>query len=189
MLALIVAGVVATLVLVTMPVFVAGIVDSAGLDDKAVGWFAAADMAGGAFACMLVLPFIGDLQWRGIARIAIACAVVGNLMSLFADSFTTIMLVRVLVGFANGIVLAIVFVGLCQSRHPDRYFGVYVFTQLTLQVVLLAVFPGLIAKFGMPGVFLFLAAASAMSILLVSRFPESIQACAFAGHAGAHGHR
>ena len=175
MLALICAGVVATIVLVTMPVFVAGIVSSIGLGDKAVGWLASADMAGGAIACILVLPIIAGLKWHRVARIAIVCAVAGNLLSVLADSLATMMLIRVLTGFANGLLLAMVFVGLCHSCHPDRYFGIYVFAQLTLQVVLLAIFPGLISSFGMTGIFLFLAGASAMSMLLVSRFPETIR--------------
>lgn len=172
-LALLVVGVVGTFVLLTLPVFVGGIVNQFGWGDKEVGWLASADMAGSALASLIALTFIGQLNWKKATFTAIIFAVVGNLASIYADGFASLMAVRTATGFCNGIVLSIVFVGLCHSSNPERFFGIYVFTQLTLQALLLAALPIVIDAFGMPAIYVTFATASGLSSLLVMLFPES----------------
>lgn len=145
-----------------------------GLGDKEVGWLASADMAGSAIASLSIMAFISHVNWRTTTYKAILFVIAGNIASIFMNGFASLMVVRLLTGFSNGLILSIVFVGLCHSSNPDRYFGIYVFTQLSLQALLLAVLPIVLNAHGMPAIYLILAGASGVSSLLVAMFPTNV---------------
>jgi hypothetical protein len=73
-------------------------------------------------------------------------------------------------------VLSVAFTGLCHAPDPARQFGVYVFSQLVLQVLLLAVLPGVIAASGMPGVYVIFAITLAVAGLLTWHLPAGLPA-------------
>jgi predicted MFS family arabinose efflux permease len=170
--ALLAAGVSSTLVLVSMPVFVGAMASTFGWGDREVGWLASADMAGSAIAALCTIPIVGRMRWRLAGCIAIAVMVAGNVLSTFAMSFATLMTTRAVAGAGSGIMLAISYVGLCRSANPDRYFGLYVFIQLGLQVLTLAGFPPLLAAYGLNAIFLLLAGVAATLLMLVPLFPD-----------------
>lgn len=171
-LAAIVIGVTATLVLVTLPIFVAGIAGQFGWNEQAIGWLAAADMGGSALASLVLALAVSRLPWKKSVWLAILAVVAGNLASIFLDTLPAMLAVRALTGFCNGLILSVVFVALCQSSNPDRYFGIYVFLQLLLQVILLPVLPRMIEPWGIASVFLLFALASACTAALVFFFPQ-----------------
>jgi len=171
-LAVICTGVIGTLVFISLPIFVAGIAGQFGWSEREIGWLAAADMGGTALASLLISVLIARITWKKTIRLAIVCAIGGNLLSMAMASIGTLLLIRLLTGFSNGVMLAVVFVILTRSRHPDRYFGFYVLAQLGLQVVLLPMLPGIIADWGMYAVYMLFAAASASSLLLLRYFPK-----------------
>jgi len=170
--ALLAAGVSSTLVLVSMPVFVGAMASTFGWGDREVGWLASADMAGSASAALCTIPIVGRMHWRVAGCIAIAVMVAGNVLSTFATSFPALMTTRAIAGAGSGIMLAISYVGLCRSANPDRYFGLYVFIQLGLQVLTLAGFPPLLAAFGLNSIFLLLAGVATTLLILVPLFPQ-----------------
>lgn len=172
-LALLIVGVISSLVLITLPVLVAGMVGQFGWGDREVGWLASVDMAGSAAASLCVLRLISRINWRKWIYRAIAFVILGNIASIFADSFTLLLAVRFTTGFSNGVILAITFTGLLHSSNPDRFFGAYTFGQLTLQALLLATLPLILSVHGMPSIYLILAGASAASAILVRFIPEN----------------
>lgn len=171
-LALVATGVTATLVFLILPILVGGLAEQFGWGDREVGWLAAADMGGSALASLAMAVAISKVDWKKSALLAIVFVIAGNLVSVFVESLPLLLLVRVLTGISNGVILSVVFAGLCRSSNPDRFFGVYVFAQLSLQVLLLPLTPTVIAWGGMTAVFIFLAGASAASGLLVRYFPD-----------------
>lgn len=178
--ALVATGVVATLTLGMLPVFAGGIVTAHGWGDRDLGWLASADMAGSAIACLFVMRRVAAMRWRRAAWISLAAVVAANLLSVQANAFAELMALRVLAGSANGVLLAIVYTGLCHSAVPDRSFGFYTFGQLATQAGLLALLPGWISGQGIAVVFYLLAAASAASALLVFGIPDRMVAAAAA---------
>jgi predicted MFS family arabinose efflux permease len=174
MLALVAIGVVATLTLGMLPVFAGSIVAAHGWGDRDLGWLASADMAGSAIACLLIARRVAAMHSRRVAWISLAAVVATNLLSVQANAFAELMALRVLAGSANGVLLAIVYTGLCHSSVPDRSFGLYTLGQLATQAVLLALLPGWIARQGIAVVFYLLAATSAASALLVFGIPDRL---------------
>ena len=157
-----------------MPVFVGAIATHFGWGDREVGWLASADMAGSALASLCTIPIIGRMRWRRAACVAIAVMILGNMLSLFTMTFASLLAARALTGIGGGIMLSIAYVGLCRSSDPDRYFGLYVFSQLGLQVLALATFPSLVSSYGPNGMFVLLAAVAAVLLLLVPLIPARI---------------
>jgi hypothetical protein len=179
-LALIGAGVASTLVLLTLPVFVGGIVAEAGWGDLERGLIAAADMAGSAIASLAVLGRMARFGWRRATRTGLLVAVAGNLACLLAGSFAALIALRLLCGLGCGVVLSIAFTGLCHARDPARHFGFYVLAQLALQALLLALLPAVIGVAGMPGVYLLFAACLAAAGMLTGHLPDGLPAAAVA---------
>lgn len=177
------AGVASTCVLLGLPVIVGGIAGEFGLDNIQRGWIASADMAGSALASLLVMCRIASLNWRSAARAAVALVIAGNLASIWATEFGTLLATRVLAGFGGGFILSIAFTGLCHSRQPERYFGLYVLAQLVLQVLLLASLPAVIARGGMSWVYGILAAGAVATGFLTAAFPSGLAAVVTAKHA------
>jgi hypothetical protein len=84
--------------------------------------------------------------------------------------------------------LSIAYVGLCRSRNPERYFGLYVFSQLGLQVATLASFPVLVASYGLNAIFILLLAVAAALLVLAPMIPARMPApasTAMTSHASA----
>lgn len=171
---LLAAGVLSTVVLLGLPVFVGGIVGEFGWGDVERGWLASADMAGSAFASLLVMRRIARFDWRRASRFALAVVAAGNLASPLASDLWTLVAIRFVTGLGGGVVLSIVFTGLCHSRNPERYFGLYVLAQLALQALLLAALPSVIAASGMTRVYFLFAATAAASFALVLHFPRGL---------------
>lgn len=163
-----------TLVLLALPIFVGGIAGEFGWGDVERGWLASADMAGSALASLLVMRRIARFDWRRAARLALALAALGNLASSFAIDLWTLVAIRLVAGFGGGVILSIAFTGLCRSRDPERYFGLYVLAQLALQALLLAALPAVIAAGGMTRVYLLFAAIAAASFALIPLFPRGL---------------
>jgi len=172
-LALLAAGVLHTLVLGTLPLFVAGMVAELNLGEREVGWLASADMAGSALAAVCIIAFVRRVPWRPIACVAIALVIAGNLTATRATGFETLMLTRVVAGIGGGLILSIVFVGLCRSTSPDRYFGLYTFSQLGLQALFLSFVPSILKAYGVDVLYLLFAAISAGCLVFVLSFPKS----------------
>lgn len=170
--ALLIVGVVSSFVLLILPVLVGGIVDQFGWGDREIGWLASADMGGSALASMIALMSITRIDWKKSAYIAVCFAIAGNIASIYAIDFASLMAARIATGFSNGFILAIAFTGLCHSSNPDRFFGVYVFSQLTLQAILLSTLPSLLNSWGVTAIYLTLVTASALSSLLIRFFPD-----------------
>jgi MFS family permease len=171
-LALLVAGVASTLVLVSLQVFVGAVASGFAASEREVGWLAAADMAGSALASLGIIPLLGRVRRRRAAALGVAAMIAGNALSMLATTLPAVLGARLLAGAGGGIMLSLAFVGLCRSASPDRYFAIYVFAQLTLQVLALAGFPPLLAAFGLDAIFGLLAALAAATLALVPLFPH-----------------
>jgi predicted MFS family arabinose efflux permease len=175
-LALLTAGVLCTFVLVSLPVFVGAMAAEFGWGEREIGWLASADMAGSCVASLCFIPFIGRLPWRRVGVAGLTVAFVGNLLSIAADGFSSLLAARFLCGLGGGLLLSTAYVGLCRSTNPDRYFGVYVFVQLSMQVLALAVFPTFVTNHGLDAIFVFLAAVALACLPLVALFPRNMPA-------------
>lgn len=171
LLAALVSGVVATLTLGTLPVFVARISQAFELDIGQAGILASADLGGCAIGCMIALVIQRKLRWALVLHVAIIVSTLGNILSITSADYVAILLSRGVAGLGNGCIVSLVFSALCASQKPDRNFGLYTFGQLIAQALFIPLFTYLVARFEVDALFVFLALANASLVFLVRWFP------------------
>lgn len=160
---LIFSGVLSTLALITLPILIASIVDQFSWGVHHTGWLASADMSGSAVAGLFTLTRASRFRWKHVVLVGVILTVVANTLCLFQQEFVHLWLCRFLSGVGNGLVLTICFVGMCRSDSPDRAFGLYVFFQVVLQIILLRITPSYVDEYGLNVIYIFFI-ASALSV-------------------------
>ena len=190
LLSLTVIGVLATSVLVTLPILAPAMSRSVDGGDSATGYLASADMLGSALASLVAVSIIRKFDWHRLVVVALAITMIGNLISVYATSLEPLLLVRLLTGLSNGAALSVVFVGLCHTSSPDRSFGIFVLVQLLLQAALLPLFSVLYETYGVTSLYLAMALLPLPALALVAWLPRALpEGSAAQSEAGAVEHR
>jgi predicted MFS family arabinose efflux permease len=107
---------------------------------------------------------------------AVAAAVIlmlCHLLSGWVERFETLLLVRILAGFAGGSMMSIALTCLGDTRNPDRFFALFISAQLGLGAIGLAFLPDVIARFGLHGAFLSLALLVGVAIAAIPFIPRA----------------
>ena len=93
------------------------------------------------------------MNWRTTAAIALCVVVVGNLLSAFATSFETMLLLRGLIGlFGEGLVFSIGVAALGETTNSDRSFAIMVSAQVAWAVTGLFGLPYVAEAYGVAGI-------------------------------------
>ena len=174
--AVIACGVIATLTLGALPVFISRISQSFELSIQQSGVLAMSDLGGCAVGCMASLGIQNRFNWRRILIVAIGITCLGNLLSVWSSGYADLLLSRLLAGFGNGFSVSLVFAALCASANPDRNFGFYTFGQLIAQAITIPFFSHLAEQFGVDAIFIALTAASVAMLIVVPVFPTTFNA-------------
>jgi MFS family permease len=167
--ALVSLGVSSAMVLLILPLLVAEATDKYGLDSRAAGWIAAADMIGAAIGMAFIARRLAELDSNRTAFGGASLLIAGNLAAVFAPSVPWLFAVRLLTGFGAGMGLGIANAGLSRTSQPERNIGIYIVAALVSGAVVLRVFPTLSLVQGVDGLFGFLAAVACLPVVL-SRF-------------------
>ncbi|UHQ55392.1 MFS transporter [Microbulbifer sp. YPW16] len=118
-------------VLTLLPLWVGGLSDQGNFTESQVGWLAAADVIGIFASSASALFWVRQLPWRPVTLAGLALFLGGNLLSLDTDSFTLLMLFRILAGLGCGAAYAVALAGLGDHRRPPLAFGLMVTAQVT----------------------------------------------------------
>ncbi|HKJ18806.1 MAG TPA: YbfB/YjiJ family MFS transporter [Xanthomonadales bacterium] len=165
-------GVIGSIVFLLLPMLIGAFTETLSLRTSQVGLLGSADMMGMFIAAIVATFWIRSCNWRVIAALSCGLLVVCHLASGFTQAYLPLLTVRLLAGFAGGSLMSIALTSLGDSRHPDRFFALFVSAQLTLGGIGLWVFPGLLAQFGLGGVFTGLAAVVFCSALMIPFIPQ-----------------
>lgn len=145
------------------PIFVGALADNLGFGSEQLGLLAGVESFGLGLSGALAVFWIGRVNWRHAALIAMAALALGNFVSAFISDFTTLLLVRALTGFVGGgIAFAIGIAAISEASNTDRAFALMVMVHVTSMFICLLLLPYAEAVWGMAGILLpvsFLAAA------------------------------
>ncbi|MEM8985330.1 MAG: MFS transporter [Pseudomonadota bacterium] len=167
------SGVIATLTLGALPVFVARLSETLALSLQQSGVLAAADLGGCTIGCVIALFIQRKMNWRRILVSAIAISASGSALSLFSTEFLSLIISRGVAGVGNGLIVALVFSALYASTNPDRNFGFYTFGQLITQALSISSFTYLVQIFDIGVIFIVLTCLSISLLALTPFFPVS----------------
>ena len=167
-----VLGVVGSIVFLLLPLLLGAFAENLSLDARQVGFLASADMAGFFIAAAVATLWVRRANWRRVVALAAALLVVCHSLSGFLESLTPLLLVRGTAGFAGGTLMSIALTSLGDTRNPDRFFALFISGQLSLGALALWRMPGLIAAYGLRGVFIALAVVTAAAALCIPWIPK-----------------
>jgi predicted MFS family arabinose efflux permease len=146
-------GTIATTVFTILPGYLGELAKAQGFSDRQLNYIASAELGGMALGAMLATLFFARLGRRQVGAAGCFAAIGGNLLAFVSLGYIPLLIMRVTVGAADGICLALCYVVLGESRDPDRSFGLFVALQLLIGAILLAVLPHYVRYFGALGIF------------------------------------
>lgn len=165
-------GVIGSIVFLLLPMLIGAFTENLALSTSQVGLLGSADMTGMFVAAIVATFWVRSANWRVVAVVSCGLLVACHLASGLIQAFAPLLIIRLLAGIAGGSLMSIALTSLGDSRHPDRYFALFVAAQLILGGIGLWLFPDLLAQFGLGGVFGGLASIVFASALLIPLIPQ-----------------
>lgn len=135
-------GVAAISIFPIMPVFVGALIDHLDFTASQAGFVTSADIIGIAIGNLLAFFWVNHTNWRKVAVLSVLILFLGNIVCIITVHFLPILLLRFLVGLAEGTALALTYAILGASGNPDRNYGFFLVGSLgsgALNVYLLSV--------------------------------------------------
>lgn len=159
--------------LMTQPMVVGVYSDVLGFSLEQGGLIIVAEVAGGALASVLAMFWINRISWRIALLFALACVIVGNLITMTQSDANVITALRFAVGFlGQGTAFAIGISIVGNTNDPDRNFGFVIAAQVAFGVVTLFTLRPLVEQYqSIGGMYVPLAVLAAATLLLVKFVP------------------
>ena len=138
-------GVVAVAIFPIMPIFVGTLVDHLDFTSSQSGYVTSADIIGIAAGNLLGYFWVSRINWRRMAVLSVLVLFTGNIICITTTQFVPLLLLRFIIGVAEGTALALTYAILGASANPDRNYGFFLFGSLgtgALNVLLLSALTG-----------------------------------------------
>ncbi|MBT8443525.1 MAG: hypothetical protein KJO13_02195, partial [Gammaproteobacteria bacterium] len=159
--------------LMTQPMVVGIFSDVLGFSLEQGGLIIVAEVAGGALASVLAMFWINRVNWRIALIFALACVIVGNLITTTQTDPNIVTALRFAVGFlGQGTAFAIGISIIGSTGNPDRNFGFVIAAQVAFGVVTLFTLRPIVEQYqSIGGMYIPLAALAAATMLLIKFVP------------------
>lgn len=154
---------VAAMILLVAPVVVGQLIHEYGFTLPQAGYVIAVELAGISLASLPALWWMGRVNWRRAAYVAVAVMAAANVASIWAMSFHALFVMRLVAALAAGSLLVLSLAAIGKTGQQDRNFGFWVVGQLVMGAVGLAVMPLVLQH---TGLWVFYAAVAAAIVAL-----------------------
>ena len=172
-------------ILTLLPLWVGGLSDQQLFTQQQIGWLAAADVIGIFLSSASALFWVRRIPWRRATLSGLALFLLGNLLSLNATDFASLMGIRILAGLGCGTAYAIALASLGDHRRPELAFGLMVTAQVAFGTIGFFAAPRLMELWQVNGFFYYLNGWLLVALLLCAiAFPESRKATSSASNHG-----
>ena len=146
-------GTLSFLMYVGLPIIMGAVADQHQFDEQQLGWIASADMAGLFFGSIVTSLLIGKVGLRKIGTLGISIAVVGNVMSMPADSVFLLGAARFVADFGGGVCHSLALACLARLSHPSRTYTLFMIAIVVVGSIWLFLLPSVTDRWGDDGVF------------------------------------
>ncbi len=157
-----------------IPLMVGAAVTDLGLSDSEVGYLASIDLMGLAFISITAMLWVRRYSWHLIARLSLIVIVVGNLLSIWAESFTAISAARFLTEMGSGGIYALALVTLGETKSPDRSYSFGIASTIAVSVAIFLWFPSFIGSYGIDFIFAFHIVLALLILPAIRWLPTSV---------------
>jgi len=164
-------GIAAASPVILLPIVVGAMIDTLGISAREAGLVAAAEMLGAGVATLALSLRVHSWNRRMIILCALGLFILANLTAILAESWTALAAIRFVAGIGGATTAATVNAALAGTRNPDRSFGLFIMSALTLAVVGLPGLSFVTAVWGLSGAYVAFAILGAIALLAAPRFP------------------
>ena len=169
-----VIGTVSFLPLLVLPAMVGVLVDEAALSGSFAGWAASANFFGFSLVALLMAFQMHRVDLRRMAAVALAIAVVGDVISAYLAAPTAaFLLIRFITGSANGAAQIAALSAVARLDDAERGFGLVITLQFSVAALGCFILPVYSAELGATGMFLLFAVCDLLALSLARHLPGS----------------
>ncbi len=168
--------------LTILPMMLGGIVDELMLDRTMVGWIASVNIIGVGLGGFLASLYIGKKPLVQIVRIGLVGLILFEVLSIFALTSNTLLIVRFCAGIFGGLIYAGALGAFSGLKNPIKAFGIYVVVYCVWSGLALICLPTILHHFGIKGGYLLLASMGIISLLLspvINKLAQNIKEKSF----------
>jgi len=155
-----------------MPMMVGVYVDSMGFSSRESGFLASAEASGMGIASILGIFWVRRLNWRRVAIFGLAITILANILATGIDNFIPLLCCRVFASLGAGTAFAVSVVSLGEQRKPERAYGIGLSVQTAMMILMLALSPSIIERWGIDGLYYMLASLGIIVALPVHWLPR-----------------
>ena len=166
-------GVVAISIFPIMPIFVGALVDHLDFTSSQSGYVTSADIIGIAVGNLLAYFWVNHINWRRMAVLSVLILFTGNIICISTTHFVPMLILRFIIGLAEGSALALTYAILGGSGNPDRNYAFFLFGSLGSGAINVFLLSALISSHGLGIVFIDLALLSLIPACFIRFVPAS----------------
>lgn len=152
-----------------LPILLGGAAEYLLLNEEQAGLIASSYFVGFLLVCLSAVFWIRSFNWQYISLMGFVLLSGGLAVSAFITEYELLLAMMALSGIGAGTLFGLAVCILSDSRDPDRYFGVKLFTEQAVGAALLFMLPIYVTEqWGFPG--LMLSVAGVMAVLGIASF-------------------
>ncbi|NKB35702.1 MAG: MFS transporter [Gammaproteobacteria bacterium] len=154
-----------------MPLQIGALIESLGLNEAEAGVIATSELIALAVSLFVIAPKIARYSKRQLGMVGVCLVIIGHSLSASSDSYTTLLIYRVLTGIGAGMVLAAGNAVVAASINPQRLFAVVLTVGQLQAACLLFVMPEFTIRWGHSGAYGFLAGWTCLMLFFLTLLP------------------
>jgi len=154
-----------------MAAIVSGLIDGLHIAAAAAGRISACDTYGMSVGAFVAVLLVRRVPWRPLCTTLLCLLIVLDLATTQIHDIAPLMLIRAVHGTCGGLLIGISYGIFARSTIPERCFGMLCVVQGCISGFGLMFLPRLVPVFGVPVLFVALAAFSALALALVPLLP------------------
>jgi len=158
-----------------MPVIVAAWSEQMGFGDQQAGWLASADISGITVASLLISRIINTVSRQQLAVIGLLVAILANLVAIGIDTFKPLLATRFFAGLGGGVLFSLGLAALAATNNAGRNYATLMFSQVSIGVVVINLYPSLADFAGMIGIYLSMCVAFVAAAFFIPWLPAFVE--------------
>ncbi len=147
--------------LLSLPFLIGTAMASFSLNEAQAGLLGTVEFASVMVVSLIVAPLMGKMDRRRLAYIGLFVALCTNVLSIFVNSYSLLIVLRIITGLGAGTVMACGNATVSNARDPERFAGHMSVLAVFLMIFIMFVFSRVSEAWGLAGIY------SAMSITIV----------------------
>ena len=158
-------------ILMTAPAVAAQLASQWQLSPARIGDLFSVELGAMSLATLPAWWWLKRVDWRVAALVAALLFIAANLLSMLADTYAVLLVLRFASALAGGSLMILCLASAATTVNPSRVYGLWVMGQLVVGAVGLVVLPGLFERFGLNACYLLLAGLMTLLLPLARAFP------------------